>query len=82
MIDIDMLYQELERLHCLVAHKREGTSRSMRRNLSETLLRSFEYRDIEEEPNQPDIALVKHIVDSLEKLEKEVAGSTQYFYFN
>jgi hypothetical protein len=66
MIDIDMLYQELERLH----------------NLSETLLRSFEYRDIEEEPNQPDIALVKHIVDSLEKLEEQVAGSTQYFYFN
>ncbi len=66
MIDIDMLYQELERIH----------------NLSETLLRSFEYRDIEEEPNQPDIALVKHIVDSLENLETQVAGSTQYFYFN
>jgi hypothetical protein len=66
MIDIDMLYQELERIH----------------NLSETLLRSFEYRDIEEEPNQPDIALVKHIVQSLSKLEEQVAGSTQYFYFN
>jgi hypothetical protein len=66
MIDIDMLYQELERLH----------------NLSQTLLRSFSYRDIEYEPNQPDIALVKHIAESLEKLEEQVAGSTQYFYFN
>jgi hypothetical protein len=66
MIDIDLLYQELERIH----------------NLSETLLRSFEYRDIEEEANQPDIALVKHIAQSLEKLEKQIAGSTQYFYFN
>jgi hypothetical protein len=66
MIDIDMLYQELERIH----------------NLSEALLRSFEYRDMEEEVNQPDIALVKHIVESLSKLENQVAGSTQYFYFN
>lgn len=66
MIDIDILAQELERIH----------------NLSETLLRSFEYRDMEDEINQPDIALVKHIVQSLEILEKQVAGSTQYFYFN
>lgn len=66
MIDIDILYQELERIH----------------NLSETLLRSFEYRDLEEEANQPDLALVKHIVQSLSKLEEQVAGSTQYFYFN
>jgi hypothetical protein len=66
MIDIDMLYQELERIH----------------NLSKTLMRSFEYRELEEEPNQPDIALVKHIVESLEQLENQVASSTQYFYFN
>jgi hypothetical protein len=66
MIDIDMLYQELERIH----------------NLSKTLLRSFEYRELEEEPNQPDLALVKHIVQSLEQLEEQVASSTQYFYFN
>ncbi len=66
MIDIDLLAQELERIH----------------NLSQTLLRSFEYRDLEEEINQPDIALVKHIVQSLQILEKQIAGSTQYFYFN
>jgi hypothetical protein len=65
MIDIDMLYQELERIQ----------------NLAETLLRSFEYRDLED-LNQPDIALVKHIVESLSKLEHQVAASTQYFYFN
>ena len=66
MIDIDMLYQELERIH----------------NLSKTLMRSFEYRELEDEPDQPDIALVKHLVESLEQLENQVASSTQYFYFN
>jgi hypothetical protein len=56
MIDIDILYQELERLH----------------NLSETLLRSIEYRDIEEEANQPDLALIRYLTESLEEIAHRV----------
>jgi hypothetical protein len=56
MIDIDMLYQELERIH----------------NLSETLMRSIEYRDIEEEANQPDLALVRYLTESLKEIAHRV----------
>jgi hypothetical protein len=56
MIDVDILYQELERLH----------------NLSETLLRSIEYRDIEEEANQPDLALVRYLTESLAEIAHRV----------
>ena len=61
MIDIDILYQELERLH----------------NLSETLLRSIEYRDLEEEANQPDLALVRHLTECLAEIAHKVAGQQQ-----
>ena len=55
MMDIDILYQELERLH----------------NLSESLLRSIEYRDMEE-VNQPDLALVRHLTESLAEIASNV----------
>jgi hypothetical protein len=61
MIDIDILYQELERLH----------------NLSETLLRSIEYRDIEEEANQPDLALIRYLTESLASIAHKVAGQQE-----
>ena len=60
-MDIDSLYQELERLH----------------NLSESLLRSIEYRDLEEEANQPDLALVRHLTESLAEIAYKVAGQQQ-----
>jgi hypothetical protein len=58
MMDIDRLYQELERLH----------------NLAESLQRSIEYRDMEESANQPDLALVRHLTESLSELGHKVAG--------
>ena len=61
MIDIDILYQELERLH----------------NLSETLLRSIEYRDIEEEANQPDLALIRYLTESLAEIAHRVAAQQE-----
>ncbi len=60
MIDIDMLYQELERLH----------------NLSETLMRSIEYRDMEE-ANQPDLALVRYLTESLASIAHRVAAQQE-----
>jgi hypothetical protein len=51
-------------------------------NLSETLMRSivvrrrasFEYRDIEEEANQPDLALVRYLTESLAEIAHRVAS--------